>query len=47
MAYHCQTIIFTMVDKTLEKAKHTPIEEVFHGNVSKNVIGANKSALSN
>ena len=37
--YHCQTIIFTMVDKTSEKAKHTAIEEVFYGNVSKNVIG--------
>jgi hypothetical protein len=39
-AYHCQTIIFTMVDKTSEKAKHAAIEEVFYGNVSKNVIGA-------
>jgi hypothetical protein len=38
--YHCQTIIFTMVDKTSEKAKHTAIDEVFYGNVSKNVIGA-------
>ena len=40
VAYHCQTIIFTMVDKTSEKAKHTAIDEVFYGNVSKNVIGA-------
>ena len=38
--YHSQTIIFTMVVKTSEKAKHTAIEEVFYGNVSKNVIGA-------
>jgi hypothetical protein len=38
--YHCQTIIFTMVDMTSEKAKHTAIEEVFYGNVSNNVIGA-------
>jgi hypothetical protein len=29
-----------MVDKTSEKAKHTAIEEVFYGNVSKNEIGA-------
>ena len=36
-----------MVDKTSEKAKHTVIVEVFSGNVSKNVICANKSALSN
>ncbi len=27
-AYHSQTIIFTMVNKTSEKAKHTAIEEV-------------------
>ncbi len=40
VAYHSQTIIFTMVDKTSEKVKHTAIEEVFYGNVSKNVIGA-------
>jgi hypothetical protein len=46
-AYNCQTIIFTMVDKTSEKSKHTGIVEVFYGNVSKNVICANKSALSN
>ena len=39
-AYHCQTINFTMVDKTSEKAKHTAIDEVFYGNASKNVIGA-------
>ncbi len=38
--YHCQTIIFTMVDKTSEKANHTAIDEVFYGNVRKNVIGA-------
>ena len=38
--YHSQTIIFTMVDKTSEKAMHTAIEEVFYGNVDKNVIGA-------
>ncbi len=29
-----------MVDKTSEKAKHAAIEEVFYGNVNKNVIGA-------
>jgi hypothetical protein len=29
-----------MVDKTSEKAKHTAIEDVFYGNVDKNVIGA-------
>jgi hypothetical protein len=28
-AYHCQTIIFTTVDKTSEKAKHAAIEEAF------------------
>jgi hypothetical protein len=39
-AYHCQTIIFTTVDKTSEKAKHAAIEEAFYGNVSKNIIGA-------
>ena len=39
-AYHCQNIIFTMVDKTSEKAKHTAIEEAFYGNVTKNIIGA-------
>jgi hypothetical protein len=39
-AFHCQTIIFTMVNKTSEKAKHTAIEEVFYGNVCKNLIGA-------
>jgi hypothetical protein len=39
-AYHCQTIIFTVVNKTSEKAKHAAIEEAFHGNVSKNIIGA-------
>ena len=39
-AYHCQTIIFTTVDKTSEKAKHAAIEEAFYGNVSKNLIGA-------
>ena len=39
-AFHCQTIIFTMVNKTSEKAKHTAIEEVFYGNICKNVIGA-------
>jgi hypothetical protein len=39
-AYHSQTINFTMVDKTSEKAKHTAIEEVFYDNVCKNVIGA-------
>jgi len=33
-AYHCQTIIFTTVDKTSEKAKHAAIEEAFYGNVS-------------
>ncbi len=38
--YHCQTIIFTTVDKTSEKAKHAAIEEAFYGNVSKNIIGA-------
>ena len=27
--YHCQTIIFTMVDKTSEKAKHKAIEDAF------------------
>jgi hypothetical protein len=43
--YHSQTIIFTMVDKTSEKAKHTAIEEVFYGNVDKNVIGACSSLL--
>ena len=36
-----------MGNKTSEKAKRTAIEEVFYGNNSKNVIGANKSALSN
>ena len=39
-AYHSQTVMFTMVEKTSEKAKHTVIEEVFYGNVDKNVIGA-------
>ena len=39
-AYHCQTIIFTTVEKTSEKAKHVAIEEAFYGNVSKNIIGA-------
>ena len=39
-AYHCQTIVFTTVDKTSEKAKHAAIEEAFYGNVSKNIIGA-------
>jgi hypothetical protein len=38
--YHCQTIVFTTVDKTSEKAKHAAIEEAFYGNVSKNIIGA-------
>jgi len=27
--YHCQTIIFTIVDKTSDKAKHAAIEEAF------------------
>ena len=39
-AYHSQTIIFIMVDKTSEKAKHTATKEVFYDNVDKNVIGA-------
>jgi len=39
-ANHCQTIIFTTVDKTSEKAKHAAIEAAFYGNVSKNIIGA-------
>jgi hypothetical protein len=39
-AYHCQTIIFTTVEKTSDKAKHAAIEEVFYGNVSKNIISA-------
>ncbi len=38
-AYHCQTIIFTTVDKISEKAKHAAIEEAFYSNVSKNLIG--------
>jgi len=38
--HHCQTIIFTTVDKTSEKAKHAAIEEALYGNVSKNIIGA-------
>ncbi len=38
--YHCQTIIFTVVNKTSEEAKHAAIEEAFHGKVSKNIIGA-------
>jgi len=29
-----------MVDKTSEKAKHAAIEEVFYGNLSKNITGA-------
>jgi hypothetical protein len=39
-AYHCQTIFFTTVDKSSEKAKHKAIEEAFYGNASKNVISA-------
>ncbi len=39
-AYHCQTIIFTEVNKTSDKTKHTAIEKYFHGNVSENIIGA-------
>ncbi len=33
-------IIFTVVNKTSDKTKHASIEKYFHGNVSKNIIGA-------
>ena len=39
-AYHCQTIVFTVINKTSDKAKHAWIEKYFHGNVSENIIGA-------
>jgi hypothetical protein len=39
-AYHCQSIIFTTVNKCLEKVKHTAIEEAFNGDVGKNILGA-------
>jgi hypothetical protein len=44
-AYHCQTTIFTVVNKTSEKAKHAAIEEAFHGNVSKNIIGGSQQLV--
>jgi hypothetical protein len=39
-AYHCQMIIFNVVNKTSDKTKHTSIEKYFHGNVNENIIGA-------
>ena len=33
-AYDCQTIIFTVLNKTSDKTKHASIEKYFHGNVS-------------
>jgi hypothetical protein len=45
-AYHCQTIIFTTVEKTSEKGKRAVFEEAFYGNVSKNIIGACQQLVS-
>ena len=39
-AYHCQTIVFTVVNKTSDKTKHACTEKYFHRNVSENIIGA-------
>jgi hypothetical protein len=38
--YHCQEIIFTLVNKMTDKKKYTAIEEVFYGAVGKNIIGS-------
>ncbi len=38
-AYHCQMIVFTIVNKTSDKTKHILIEKYFHGNIRENIIG--------
>ena len=38
-AYHCQMIIFTVVNKTSDKTKHASFEKYFQ-NISENIIGA-------
>jgi hypothetical protein len=39
-AYHCQSIIFTTVNKSSEKVKHSAIVEAFYGDVGMSILGA-------